>query len=156
MYSEIKKSLNLNKIFTDVVKDFNRGEISWVFEKADDYIYFTDGYIMFKLPEDIVPFDTGKFRTGDLKNMYKQFTKGDMVTLNEKHRVKLENSMIVTYVDPNKKYEINVNERFIKYFKKGYQLYFYENEITVNNDGTIKTPSVAHSLDVCFILGVRI
>ena len=156
MYSEITKSLNLNKIFTDIVKDFNKGDVSWVFEKADDYIYFTDGYIMFKLPETIVPFDIGKFRTGDLKNIYNKFTKGDMVTLNEKHRVKLENSMLVTYVDPNKKYEININERFVKYFKKGYQLYFYENETTVGNDGIIKAPSVVHSLDVCFILGVRV
>lgn len=156
MYSEIKKSLNLNKIFTDVIKDFNKGDTSWVFEKADDYIYFTDGYIMFKLPETMVPFDVGKFRAGDLKGLYKQFTKGDMITLNEKHRVKFKNSMLVTYVDPNKKYEISINERFIKYFKKGYQLYFYENETTVNDDGAIKVPSVVHSLDVCFILGVRV
>lgn len=156
MYSEIAKSLNLNKIFTDVVKDFNKGDNSWVFEKADDCIYFTDGYIMFKLPEIIVPLDIGKFRTGDLKNIYKQLTEGDMVTINEKHRVKLDNSMLVTYVDLDKKYEINIDERFLKYFKKGYQLYFYENETTVNNDGTIKVPFVVHSLDFCFVLGTRV
>lgn len=156
MYSEIRNSLNLNKIFTDIVKDFNKGDVSWVFEKADDYIYFTDGHIMFKLPEAMVPFDIGKFRAGDLENTYNKFTKGDMVTLNEKHRVKFKSLMLVTYVDPDEKYEININERFLKYFKKGYQLYFHKNETTVKNDGTINVPSVVHSLDVCFILGVRV
>lgn len=160
-------TINIKKIHNNIIKElFKKNSTErFLVQSIDNYILLTNAYMIVKVPdEEFFLNQDHLYKNDTLLCMFNDFTKGDLIELEEKYTLETNKikggKKVVKYeqVDTVNEQAIYIDEKYNKLIKKGSKIYMCKNEHTAIQNCITPHILVGTSEDYieALILGVRI
>lgn len=155
-------TINIKKIHNNIIKElFKKNSTErFLVQSIDDYTLITNSYMIVKVPDNEFFLNTDHLYKNDtLLCMFNDFTKGDLIELEEKYTLETNKikggKKVVKYeqVDTVNEQAIYIDEKYNKLIKKGSKIYMCKNDQTITPHILVGT---SEEYIEALILGIRI